>query len=327
MANLSAKCLESIDYFHCTKEGIPPHQIIVVEWTQQSVCRIFRAPHFLVEVFIALDDSYLISNQDGQFLYHYVPVAQPDKHEAMEYIYSINTIPPIPPDSKQESSYDLRSLVDRALKLLNNAHSMDRYQQTISSKNVPSKYGDLVPFQKDSQRDSISKISNHVKHYQISPKFGEFTYFEDRRVKVRFTDRTMLELAGHWKTCTIITKLGEEIKNIDCQQPIQQFAHYIERALQFAKWGSLSKTEQMQYQRNQIQIQNDIQRQIDHSQRLIDSQRMTKEMDFDRFIGDETILAMSGESVELKSENTNQDGLIKSIQSQLDDIDKLLDSD
>ena len=324
MANLSTKCLEGISYFHCMEQGIPPHQIIAVEWTPQSVYRVFRAPHFLVETFIAVDDSYLISNQDRQFLYHYIPVAQPDRHEAMEYVYSANAVPPIPPDSKQESSYDLQSVAERALKLLDNAHSLDMFRQTVTSKKVLPKYGDITPLQTN-EEELIPKMSNHVKHYQISAKFGEFTYFEDRRVKIRFADRTLLELAGHWKSCTIITKRGEEIKDIDCENPVRQFTEYIQRALQFAKWCSLSKAEQLQYQRSQIQIQNDIQRQIDYSQRLIESNQITKEMDFDRFIGEDVAME---DSVEIKDpENINQDGLIKSIQSQLNDIDKLLGSD
>merc|ERR1711971_186166 len=69
IVKLSDECLKAIEYFHCMPDGIPPNQIIAIEWTQHIIHRVFNAPNYLVESFISMDKSYLISQQEGQFLH------------------------------------------------------------------------------------------------------------------------------------------------------------------------------------------------------------------------------------------------------------------
>ena len=188
--------------------------------------------------------------------------------------------------------------------MLQNVLEIYGFQQTATSKRLSVEYG-----------EQNKALSNEVKHYYIHPQVGEFTFYRDERVKVHFSDRTLLELSGDWKSCAIITKHGEQYKKMDCTQPIQQFARYIRFALNFAKWASLSKAEKMKHEQNALKIQNDINKQIDFSQRLLETQEMTKSQDFS---------LLCGEIDGATKSSLDNDELVNSIQAQLDKIDKLL---
>ena len=301
---LSEECTKAIEYFHCMQQGMPPNQIIAVEWTPNAVHRVFNCPNYSVETFIFFDDSYLVSHQNQQFLHHFVPNQQNENNEAFEYVYSASAIPPIPPNAKHEDSYKLNEIAQNALNLLQNALEVHGFQQTATSKRLSLEYG-----------EQNKVMSNEVKHYYIHPKVGEFTFYKDERVKVHFSDRTLLELSGDWESCAIITQHGEQYKKMDCTQPIQQFAKYIRFALNFAKWASLSTAERLKHEQNALKIQNDINKQIDFSQRLLETQQMTKSQDFSLLCGE-----INGAT----KSSLDNDELVNSIQAQLDKIDKLL---
>merc|ERR550539_990451 len=46
IVKLSEECMKAIEYFHCMKRGIPPNQIIAVEWTKNAVHRVFNCPNY-----------------------------------------------------------------------------------------------------------------------------------------------------------------------------------------------------------------------------------------------------------------------------------------
>eukprot|EP00484_Ammonia_sp_Unknown_P029260 CAMPEP_0197028108 /NCGR_PEP_ID=MMETSP1384-20130603/7884_1 /TAXON_ID=29189 /ORGANISM="Ammonia sp." /LENGTH=329 /DNA_ID=CAMNT_0042457061 /DNA_START=678 /DNA_END=1667 /DNA_ORIENTATION=+ len=328
--------MKAIEYFHCTPHGLPLNQLIVVEWNKQTVYRVFNAPDFLVEVFIALDASYLITHQNKQFLHHYIPRHSESEQEhkkeeenttraALEYVYSVNTVPRIPPDTnQQDATYDLQSVCQNALDLLQNASIQHQFQQTATSKNLAM---DIVATRNRANGDmeKLSTMSNQVKQYYIHPKFGEFMYFEDKRVKIHFSDRTLIELNADWNECSIITRHGQEIKHIACSNPIESLRKYIQHALNYAKWCSLSKAQQLNYQQSQLKIQNDIKRQLNFSQRVLDSQNLTHN---DSFIETDLFtMDLQSEDVDTtlnEEKSLDQTQLIDEIQAQLNDIDKLL---
>eukprot|EP01083_Nonionella_stella_P012235 34711_1 len=320
VANLTDECMKAIEYFHCSDHGIPANEIIIIEWTVHTVHRIFNAPNYLIETFIEFDDSYLVSNhEDNAFMFHYVPRHNED---TSEYIYSVKAIPPIPPDTNQESSYDLQMIGEQAFNLLQNAHTLHAYKQTKTARNLPleSKKEECYELNGYFTRS----MSNEVKDYYIHPKFGEFTYFEDKRVKIHFSDRTLLELNGERTSCSIITKYGEEIKNVDCINPTQRFRVYIRHALNYANWCRLSKQQQIQHQEMQLKLQNDIEKQINFSQRLVETQRMTQEQDFSTLYKDDAIMSINDQVAQGNNNNMDNNKLIDSIRDQLNDIDKLL---
>ena len=299
--------------------GLPPNQLIIIEWRANDIVhRIFNEPNYLIETFISFDDSYLVSHQHQPFMYHYIPTST---SQALEYVYSINAIPPIPPDTKQEAKYDLHEIATNALELLKIAKTVNKFKQTATSKNLSM---DLYSTKlRDKQNQEIPSMSNEIKDYYINPKFGEFTYFKDKRVKIHFSDRTMIELNGDWKQCTIITKYGEEMKHIDVDDPIQQFTKYINHAVNYAKWCSLSKAEKLHHQQTQLKLQNDIQNHINFTQRLLQTQQMTHVQDYsvlDRYDIENTLES----SEEFKENTVDNEKLIDDIQAQINDIDRLL---
>jgi len=289
MAKLSAKMLEAISYFHCSPRGYPPAQLVVVEWTPQRVHRVFNAPQFSVESFVAADESYLLCDAERQFLHHYVG----DK----EFVYSAKAIPPIAPSAKQEASYDLRGAAESALALLSNAvaANRERRQQTPEEKTTKKR-----------------PMSHRVKQTHVDPRVGEFTCYDDGRVKVRFSDRTLLELNADAMTCAIITRFGEQLTRVDCRRPATVFVKYIQHALNFAQWCSLSTTQQLQHKHDTLQARSDIQRQMNFSQRVLQTHKL------------EALTAIDAYSSAISSSNSSQSVLVQSIQAQMDDIDRLL---
>ena len=322
ISKLSQDTMKAIEYFHCMENGIPPKQTIMIEWTLNVIYRIFNGPNYLIETFISFDDSYLVSHLKHEpFIYHYIPTKnkQNEGTQALEYVYSINAIPPIPPDTKQEDAkYNLLDITQNALLLLENAKTQHKFKQTATAKNLSM---DMYSIKKrDKESMEIPSMSNEVKDYYYNTKFGEFTYYKDKRVKIHFSDRTMLELNGDWTKCTIITKYAEEIKDIDVNNPIKQFTRYITHAINYAKWCSLSKAEQIHHEQTQIKIQNDIQYQINFTQRLLDTQQMTDVQDYSVLDGYDLDL----QSDELKENKVDNAKLIDDIQSHINDIDRLL---
>jgi len=273
---LSQHTLDDILYFHCKNDDehgvIPAQQACVVEWialppspnaTSCIVYRLFDGEQ-RVEIFNGFDDSYLITDGSGQFVHHYMA----DERNT-DYVYAINAIPPIAPHQKQEDAYNLQCLVENALRLLSHTQTITRQQSQSQSQ---------------SQKRSLSSQQHmhpscHIKDCYFDPKVGEFTCFDDKRVRINFCDRTILELNAQWTHCRIIDRYGEEWQQIDCVQPMQSFAKYIRSALNYAQWCSLTKTQQLQHQQAQAKIQSDIQKQLEFSQRVLQTQELTQTTD------------------------------------------------
>ena len=260
------------------KYGVPPNQIIAVKWTKNAVYRVFNCPNYFVEAFIFFDESYLVSQQNNDFFHHFVPDSDEQK-----FVYSMNAVPPIPPNTKKhQESYKLNEIGQNALNLLQSA-----FMQRQRTKN---------------EKKKVNILSNEVVRFDINPRIGEFTFYKDQRVKIHFFDRSLLELKSDWKSCQIITKYGQEFKEIDCVQPMKQkqFGKYIKCALNYAKWAAMSKREKLKNKENALKIQNDIRQQMKFCDRLV------------------------VEKEEKEKENANNCELMNSIQAQMDTIDKLL---
>lgn len=60
--------------------------------------------------------------------------------------------------------------------------------------------------------------------------------YKDKRIRVLFSDRTILELTNN-DACTIITKAGER-RNINIKQPADM-QYYVQIALDYRQWTSM----------------------------------------------------------------------------------------
>jgi primosomal protein N' len=81
--------------------------------------------------------------------------------------------------------------------------------------------------------------------------------YKDKRIRVLFSDRTILELTSN-DTCTIITKAGER-RNVNVNQP-EDMHYYVQIALDYRQWTSLDPSKR----KMKIEEQKKQEQQINH---------------------------------------------------------------
>eukprot|EP01112_Ceratiomyxa_fruticulosa_P012280 TRINITY_DN3391_c0_g1_i4.p1 TRINITY_DN3391_c0_g1~~TRINITY_DN3391_c0_g1_i4.p1 ORF type:complete len:507 (+),score=60.59 TRINITY_DN3391_c0_g1_i4:71-1522(+) len=176
----------------------------LLEWTEKALYRILPQTNE-VEVSIFEDDSFLLTQQNGELFYH---------HTSNEcQIYSKNDLFDFPYTLKAKG-YSLTEFAATALRLL----------ESNSTIQEPVKVETLQP-------------TNEVIEEKTVEKVGLFTAYKNGNVRVRFFDRTILDLFG--TKCKIITRDAREVLFTTTLLP-QECEPYVSHAVEFREWVSLT---------------------------------------------------------------------------------------
>ena len=231
---MHSSILQQLKMLHSFPASLPEGITVLVEWTQEST--IWSKPH--VSALIHHDSSWLQCSQDGEFFHHILPFN--NKHgEVLKKLYYTNVPPrrfnaamdlpgtfclvcailfpthsillssssPLP--SRLLSigpSYLLEPIIQRAAKLF-------EHRQYMDSRGVPQFSASSPPLSapSPSPNHSSPQISARVVKETIVDSVGIFTAFCDGRVRVKFFDRTILEIANSRDVCEIMRPDGKII--------------------------------------------------------------------------------------------------------------------
>lgn len=94
-------------------------------------------------------------------------------------------------------------------------------------------------------------IHEHI----VIRSLGEFTSFEDGRIRVKFFDRTILELNGIRTQVHIIYKHGIEANvELPLESEHEPVSIYLHHAMEFANWTFLTESQREEAKRYIIHL-------------------------------------------------------------------------
>ncbi len=107
------------------------------------------------------------------------------------------------------------------------------------------------------------RVSNEVVTEKTHPDIGRMTAFADRRVWVKFLDRTFLEMDRDHEYCKVVLPRGD-VRVVRAHKPVGAVEKYVHIAREFAAWAFQTPSQRDQ----QIQMHATVMAQVEASKRM-----------------------------------------------------------
>ncbi len=245
--------IEVSSFWDSHKEtSYPRDTTVVVEWTPNCL---FRFIYDLdeAEILTFFDNSLMVSkggSSGSKEFEHVSPNALGDRiHRPANRLASKTSLVTLDKISKKSDSiftfYD--SIVNYGSKFL---------EYAILVK--------LVIAEKEFKTNSESAplVSNNVYAEKVHPSIGTMVAFEDKRVWIKFIDKTFLQMDHEHNFCKITLPRGD-VRIVRVHKPVG-VEDYVHIAREFAAWVFQTPNERDQ----QIQLYSSVQSQIEASKRM-----------------------------------------------------------
>ena len=197
----------------------------------------------IVELMFLADYSFVMSNSQATEFEHFLQDEQGNETTR----YTIEQCPETRYSSLYQKRYVFAAMLHKAREFLVEARkTYERLEGnrtiTVTLRSTSSKL--------DEEQEFCSSIREHV----MIPNWGEFTAFQDGRVRVRFVDRTHVELSQNRSHCKLMLNDGS-FHEIDLRTPFDEEDEedeedednnhhlHIDIALKFSQWASASMEE------------------------------------------------------------------------------------
>jgi hypothetical protein len=266
-------------------------------WVLPTVTQSREGPvtDFRLQILVHADDSVLLSNVSSSpalLFYHYKSTGLGDYKK---HVYEAGSVPLH--GGKQEGEgkqYELKTIVERGLQLLNNTQDIALTESSTaslpSSKQLQLQLQQYSPHKQQktyrltasaarihnlplantgatgyeqlyhpSGNASFSSVIHAEKQVQ---QVGFFTSFQDRRTRVRFVDRTLLEIDARQSMASFILQDGKQLEVPLPWTPTSgrdlpdNIGYYLEEALQFQNTAHQSELEQLETREQDAKLQH-----------------------------------------------------------------------
>lgn len=200
-----------------------------------------------VELIFLTDYSFAMSHSDATEFHHYISNENLDQ----PIRYSIENAPETQYSSLYEKRYNVASMFKKAKEFLEEALRMyQRFKvhQITTFRHSSSKV------QQQQQHDH-HQLSNYIRESLMIPDWGEFTAFKDGSVRVRFIDRTHIELSKNLSCCKLMLMDGT-FHELDLNDSFDNELH-VHVALKFARWAFATSEERQQWILEDLKFKKD----------------------------------------------------------------------
>ena len=232
----------------------PRDTTVAVEWTPNCLFR-FMPDLREAEVLIFFNESLMISQNNGKefrhllagngskgpFLYRPANLLARKKTRALVNLEKITS-------NKSESIFEFYNMVvEYGSKFLEHATLVNQV---------------LVHKEYSSRSKGAPHVSNDVFFQKFHPEIGKMIAFEDRRVWIKFLDKTFLEMDHEHSYCKLTLPRGD-VRIVSVHKPVG-VENYVQIAHEFASWVFQTPNERDK----QIQLYSTIQAQVEASKRM-----------------------------------------------------------
>ena len=247
--------IDQSSFWDSHKEILYPRDTaVVVEWTPNCM---FRFAYDLneVEVLIFFNNSIMLSRGTGKEFQHFMPRSGgtgPGDHvyrpanllEGKKMLVTLDKIS----DNKKESLFAFyHKVVEYGSKFLEHAMLVKRV---------------VAHREYEANSKSAPLISNEIFFEKYFPDIGKTIAFEDRRVWIKFVDKTFLEMDHEHSYCKVTLPRGD-VRIVRVHKPVG-VEDYVQIAREFASWVFHTPNERDK----QIQLYATIQTQVEASKRM-----------------------------------------------------------
>jgi hypothetical protein len=246
--------------------------VLQCEWTPEAmywIVPVQTSAHtidYCVQILVHKDDSCLVSSPSNQTPLTFTHYLQ----EGQEKVYAESAIPhkifTEGYNTDPAKFYALKSLADRGLELLAHVQSIV-LTRALQEANPHKKRAD----------SKLKTFSAKIIHENHVDQIGRFTGFQDGRVRVRFVDRAILELAHDRASCTLLLPSGHhhelpiplQLSKLTSQQA-KEIRLYLSHAMKFASECFLSVEELVSKRALDDHRDRIIAYQLDRTQQLLE---------------------------------------------------------
>eukprot|EP01083_Nonionella_stella_P069301 184663_1 len=278
----------ALTLIHADRAGWPADLEVSVELTKEAVYRSVKDCG--VEVLILADKSLLQMTPNRKFLNHFT-----GKRTENPKVYSVNAVPrTYRTEDESISDYPLADIAQHACEFLDSNTSIRLLSEkdleiTLEDDESPTATVTHIPAQ--SERTVFS--ARAVECSQSAA--GEFTLFADGRVRVRFTDRTLLEMCAPPSSRAELVLPDAREFVVTFERPME-FGWYISQAALFREWALKTPTQRADEETEREMEQFKISAEISKNERFLKVQRFLG--------GDENALTESTKTTPILTESS-----------------------
>ncbi|GLC50872.1 hypothetical protein PLESTB_000441400 [Pleodorina starrii] len=240
---------------------LPPDDVVSFEWTPQATYQ-YLPEAGEMEVWVHADESCLVSARGGRFLEHFKG-ADGGAHK----VYAANCVPDAVWSRDQACRYPLASLAAHALKIRSHNTTLraalaarmpvaSALQDGAAGLPRPSCPGNGPGSIGTLGDDLFAVASTAVLEESSVPGHGQFTAYEDGRVRVCFHDRTILHMCVAQSHCKLVLPDGKAVV-VAVANPVG-VEPYVEAAWEFACWAFKTPEERAQELRLQARVRAEL---------------------------------------------------------------------
>ncbi|EFJ41759.1 hypothetical protein VOLCADRAFT_98324 [Volvox carteri f. nagariensis] len=237
---------------------MPPDDVLVFEWTPHATYQ-FLPEENEVEVWVHADESCMVSKRGGRFLEHFK-----DAGESGSQLYAASSVPEAVWSRDQTYRYPLGALATHALKV--RAHNTTLTAAKAARAPAVLKDSSVIGPDKvtcDASGDDLFAVmSTTIIEERGVPGYGQFTAYEDGRVRVCFKDRTILHMSASQSHCKVLLPDGKAVV-VAVANPVG-VELYVETALEFVHWAFRTPEERAE----ELCIQARVHAELVNSQRM-----------------------------------------------------------
>ncbi|GFR40516.1 hypothetical protein Agub_g1085, partial [Astrephomene gubernaculifera] len=230
---------------------LPPEDELLLEWTPHATY------HYLseageVEVWVHADESCLVSRRGGRFMAHY------KDSESEGQLYAANCVPEAVWSRDQAYRYPLGLLAAHALKL----RSHNTTVAAAVAARLPAHLGDnrhllpgtasRAPGSSGTPDELFAAASTAVLEESCVAGHGQFTAYQDGRVRVCFEDRTILHMSASHSHAKVVLPDGRGVV-VAVANPVG-VEPYVAAAVDFASWAFKTPAERSEEMRLQARV-------------------------------------------------------------------------
>jgi hypothetical protein len=237
----------------------PRDTTVAVEWTPNCLLRFIRDLGE-AEVLIFFNQSLMVSQNNGKEFQHFLAgsadlrgtgdprfVYRPANLMSKKKTRAVVNLDKIT-NNKSESIFEFYNmLVEYGSKFLEHAMLVN---QVLSHKEY------------NTRSKGAPHVSNEIFFQNFHPEIGKMIAFEDRRVWVKFIDKTFLEMDHDHSYCKLTLPRGD-VRIVSVHKPVG-VEDYVQMAHEFASWVFQTPNERDK----QIQLYSTIHAQVEASKRM-----------------------------------------------------------
>ncbi|GIL73336.1 hypothetical protein Vretimale_4900 [Volvox reticuliferus] len=236
---------------------LPPEDVLTFEWTPDATYQ-FLPEEGEVEVWVHADESCMVSTRGGRFLEHFKDA------ESVGQMYAANCVPDTVWSRDKTYRYPLAALAVHALKVRSHnttlrealaARAPTAYMDSSAAGAAPGILGVAAD-------DLFAVVSTAVVEESSVPGFGQFTAYEDGRVRICFDDRTILHMSASQSHSKVVLPDGRAVV-VTLTNPVG-VEPYVDAAREFAYWAFKTPQERA----GKIDLQTRVHAELVNSQRM-----------------------------------------------------------